>query len=184
MATTTRSPKGRTPAKRSPVKRNGAKSAPRAHKPASSLETVRETTGDYASSLLETIRARPLAAAAVVATTAGAAALLWAQRKLIGEQASVARAKIGDLREEAGEKASVLREEAGEKVKAFRGKLNERFFATEQATDVDPAAEVRAARDLPTKSQAEIAQEALTLKQLGEVDPLLDNQSKVGAIAY
>ena len=179
MATTTRSPKGRTPAKRSTTK-----TTPRSRKPVSALESARETAGGYAGDLIETIRARPLAAAAVVATTAGAAALLWAQRKLIGEQASVARSKIGDLRDEASEKASELREDAGEKAKAFRGKLNERFFATEEATDLDPETEVRAAGDLPTKSQAEIAQEALTLKQLGEVDPLLGNQSKVGAIAY
>lgn len=184
MATTTRSPKGPTPAKRTSAKRTVAKSAPRTRKPASSLDTVRDTAGGYAGGLLETIRARPLAAAAVVASTAGAAALLWAQRKLIGEQASIARDKIGDLRDEAGEKASELREEAGEKAKAFRGKLNERFFAAGEATDVNPEAETRVLHSAPTKTQAEIAQEALTLKQNGEVDPLLDNQSKVGAIAY
>jgi len=181
MATTSRGPKGRRTTKSSTAR--AAKPATRARKPATALESARDTAGGYAGTVLKTIRARPLAAASLAAGTAGTVAFLWAKRALIGEQAAVAREKIGDLREQASDQAGVLRAEAGEKAKAFRGKLNERFFATEEATEFDAAGEVRG-RGRPNKLQNEISQEALTLKQLGDSEPMLDDQSKVGAIAY
>lgn len=181
MASTSRGPKRRSTTKT--ANKRAVKPAARPRARTTALETARETAGGYAGNFLKTIRARPLAAAALAAGTAGTAAFLWAKRALIGEQAAVARDKIGDLREQASDQAGVLRAEAGEKAKAFRGKLNERFFATEEATAFDPAGEVRG-HGRPKKSQSEISQEALTLKQLGDTDPMLDDQSKVGAIAY
>lgn len=202
MATTSRGSKGRSTTKRPTVRGKATVArakAPsvRARKPANAAASAQKAAAGYANGVLKSVRQRPLTAAVLAAGAAGAAAFLWAKRALIGEQASVARSKvrdkavvargkIGDLREQAGEQAAVLREEAGEKAKAFRGKLNERFFAVEEAIDLDPVREIDAqgARRAPKKSQSDIAAEALSLKQLGDSDPLLDEQSKVGAVAY
>ncbi len=47
----------------------------------------------------------------------------------------------------------------------------------------DQVAKLRDGIDTP-KTQAEIAEEALTLKETGKTDPVIDDQTKVGAISY
>lgn len=181
MATTTRGRKADGTGKRSTPAGRAKRPASCSRKTTSSLETVRETAGGYAGNALKTIRRRPYTAALLAAGTAGAAAFLWAKRALIGEQAAVAREKLGELRDQASDQVAALREEAGERAKGFRGKLNERFFATGEATAEDLVNDVkRGAR----KAQRELSREALSLKELGEKDSILPEQSKVGAIAY
>ena len=182
MATNTRGPKS-TAAKRTPAR---AKPAGRQQSAGTTLQRVAETAGGYAGPVVKTVRSRPYTAVAFLAGTAAAAAFLWVKRAVIGEQTAAAREKISDLREQAGEQAGILREEAGEKVKAFRGKLNERFVASGEATEIDVEGEARAhvGEFAPRKSQSEIAAEALSLKQIGETDRSPGEQSKVGAIAY
>ena len=172
MATTTRtrvtnSTKRKTSAPRARSTKSHANAS-------TSNASTSEIVGGTAGSFLKAIRARPYAAAAIAAGAAGASAFLWAKRAMIGEQAGVAGDKIGELADRAGEQAGTL-----------RGKINDRFFAAENSSDVGPASAAKADRMTSgrrsKRSQSDIAAEALSLKQ---IDPMVAEQSKVGAVAY
>lgn len=121
-----------------------------------------EIVSGYAGEFLKAVRARPLAAAAIAASAAGAGAFLWAKRAVIGEQAESAGEKLADLRDRASDQAITLRD-----------KISERILSSEDSDNRIPVS--------PERSQSDIAAEALSLKEL---EPLAAEQSQVGAIAY
>lgn len=144
---------------------------PRASKTASTTKSKTTSTrnagnteivGGYAGGFLKAVRARPLAAAAIAASAAGAGAFLWAKRAVIGEQAESAGQKLGELRDRASDQATTLRD-----------KISDRFLSSEDGDDRTPVSSER--------SQSNISAEGLSLKQL---EPLAAEQSQVGAIAY
>ena len=113
-----------------------------------------------------TIKERPYTSAAiatgaatVVAAAAGAAYLLSRRDKSIGETAGELTSRVKDGLAEVGEKARGLTQRAKESLG-----LEE------------------------SKTQAQIAEEALTLKEIGAnsspVDELSDSQIKTGAVTY
>jgi hypothetical protein len=171
MATTTRT--------RAPNSTKRKATAPRSRSTASranstSKASANEIVGGYAGGFLQAVRARPYAAAAIAAGAAGASAFLWAKRAMIGEQASAAGEKLVELRGQASDQASAL-----------KGKVSERFFASDDSSDMDPASAAKTERmssRRSKRSQSEIAAEALSLKQVG--DPMAAEQSKIGAVAY
>lgn len=185
MATTTRgTPRGTT---KRPTETRTRKPAARSTSSKASettLEPLKDVAGGYAGSFIQAVRSRPLAAAAIAASAAGAGTFLWAKRALIGEQANVAGEKLGELGKQASKQAVMLKAKAGEQATALRGKFNERFFAADEATGFDPMSEAQRASRSSKKTQGQIAEEALSLKEIVEIDPMTAEQSKVGAVAY
>ena len=185
MATTTRgTPRGTT--KRSTTTRTRKPAARSTSSKASktTFDSVQDVASGYAGSFLQAVRSRPLAAAAIAAGAAGAGTFLWAKRALIGEQAAVAGEKLGELRDQATEQAVMLKAKAGGQATALRGKFNERFFAADATTGFDPITEAQRGDRSSKKTQGQIAEEALSLKEIGEIDAMAAEQSKVGAVAY
>lgn len=168
MATTTRTRATNSTKRKTSAPR--ARSTKRRGNSSTSNASTSKIAGGTAGSFVKAIRARPYAAAAIAAGAAGASAFLWAKRALIGEQAGVAGDKFGEL----ADRASTL-----------RGKINDRFFAAEDNSDVGPASAAKADRMTSgrrsKRSQSDIAAEELSLKQ---IDPMVAEQSKVGAVAY
>ena len=146
-----------------------AKSSTTARKPApkSTVEKASEAVTSSTGSFIDTVRKSPIASAAIAAGVAGAGALIWANRSQIAEQA-------GAL----GEKASELGGKIGERASAVGGKLSEQASALGDKVSEKYAAATSGA----TKSRQDIAEEALSLKQIG--DPMIAEQSKVGAVSY
>ena len=135
--------------------------------PKSTVEKASEAVTSSAGSFIDTVRKSPIASAAIAAGVAGAGALIWANRSQIAEQA-------GAL----GEKASEIGGKIGERASAVSGKLSEQASALGDKVSEKYAAVTGSA----AKSQQEIAEEALSLKQSG--DPMIAEQSKVGAVSY
>ena len=161
MATTrTRAPRTRTAAAKSST--TTRKSAPK-----STVEKASEVVTGTTSSFIDTIKKSPIASAAIAAGVAGAGALIWANRSQIAEQA-------GAL----GEKASELGGKIGERASAVGGKLSEQASALGDKVSEKYAAATGAA----AKTQQTIVEDALSLKQSG--DPMIAEQSKVGAVSY
>lgn len=196
MATTSRgTPRGTTKHSTTTRTRKPAARSTSSSATESTLEPVKKTVGGYGGSFIKAVRARPYAAAAIAAGAAGAGTFLWAKRALIGEQAGVASEKLAELRDQASDKASVLKAKAseqagvlkakaGEQATSLRGKFNERFFAADEATGFDPVAEAQRSDRASKKTQSELAEEALTLKETGKSDPMIAEQIKVGAVSY
>lgn len=111
---------------------------------------------------IDAVRARPLTTAAIAGAAASAGAFLWAKRATLGEQFTNLTDSLGS--------------------------------SSEEPSGMDPASaaksrRITAARKPGRKTQSDIAAEALTLKQTGEknnipVDDTIENQNKVGAVAY
>lgn len=133
----------------------------------SSVRKATDTVADTAGSFVDAVKARPIASAVLAAGAAAASALIWAKRDKISEQAGMLGEKASELGSKLGERASELGDKLSEQATALGGKVSERYAA---------------ATGESAKTQQEIAEEALSLKQTG--DPLATEQSKVGAVSY
>lgn len=162
MVTTTRTsaPRARTAA---PKSRTSAKrSAPK-----SNVEKASDAVTGTAASLIDAVKASPIASAVIAAGVAGAGAVIWANRGQIAEQASALGEKASELGSKLGERASTVGEKLSEQATALGEKVSERYAAATGAS---------------AKTQLEIAEDELSLKQSG--DPMLAEQSKVGSVSY
>ena len=170
MATT----KSGTPTRsRTATKPAGTKRAPAtaARKPAASKSTTasiaKATAGNSisaaADSVIKTVKARPLTAAAIAAGAAGAGALLWAKRGQIAEQAEALSEKASELGGRLGEKASTLGGKIGDQATALG----------EKAGEIGDKVKARFAADDAAAS--------LTTDTL---ESTATQQSKVGAVSY
>ena len=186
MATTTRGTgRGTTKTTKAAPARRGPAKGTRARKPAASLVSATTSSADdIAQGLLKAVRARPYAAAAIAAGAAGASAFLWAKRALIGDQAAAAGEKLGELRDQTEEQVSAVRLKARSAGKKAKAKL----FKDEASDGAAPNGDVEMlSTPAPRgkKSQRQISEEALSLKQTGDqYDKMLGDEIKVGAIAY
>lgn len=161
MATTrTSAPRTRTAAAKS--SKTTRKSAPK-----STVETASEAVTGTASSFIDTVKKSPIASAVIAAGVAGATALIWANRSQIAEQAGALGEKAGELGGKIGERASAVGEKISEQASALGDKVSEKYASATGGT---------------AKSQQDIAEEALSLKEIG--DPMIAEQSKVGAVSY
>ena len=111
-----------------------------------------EGRNQYSSGWIDTARDRPIAAAATAAAAVGAGVFLWSKRNQISEQLSNLSDQISDW--------------------------TETMRSSDQGSEFDDATEAAAfptSSSKPTssrssrKSQREIAEEALTLKETGAV---------------
>ena len=135
--------------------------------PKSTVEKASEAVTSSAGSFIDTVRKSPIASAAIAAGVAGAGALIWANRSQIAEQAGALGEKASELGGKIGERASAVGGKLSEQASALGDKVSEKYAnATGGAT----------------KSKQDIAEEALSLKQSG--DPMIAEQSKVGAVSY
>ena len=172
MATTrTRAPRTRTAAAKSST--TTRKSAPK-----STVEKASEVVTGTASSFIDTIKKSPIASAAIAAGVAGAGALIWANRTQIAEQAGALGEKASELGGKISERASTVGEKLSEQATSIGGKLSDQASALGDKVSEKYAAATGAA----AKTQQTIAEEALLLKQSG--DPMIAEQSKVGAVSY
>ncbi len=119
---------------------------------------------------LDSARDRPLTAAAAVGGAVAAGVFLWSRRNQISEE-------IGRLGEQIGEWRDSMQSD-GPFQQASTGDTTG-FIATS----------TKAKRGKGNKSQREIAEEAMTLKDSGSsaerpLDPMVEDQLKVGAVAY
>ncbi len=117
--------------------------------------------------LLDSARERPFTAAAAIGGAVAAGVFLWSKRNQISDQ-------ISDLSEQLNE----WREGSG----------SDRGFGSGSFADDSQGFIARSGRK-GAKSQSDIAEEALTLKETGKKnkrpsDPTIDQQTKVGAVAY
>ncbi|MEO6249006.1 MAG: hypothetical protein ABIO85_10580 [Sphingomicrobium sp.] len=165
MATPTNPPASKTSTGRrsaAPRKASAARKAPK-----STIAKASDAVTGTAVSLVDTIKANPVASAAIAAGVAGAGALIWANRSQIAEQASALGEKAGEIGGKLGERASAV----GEKVSAQASAIGEKVIDKYSSMSASPA-----------KTQQEIAEEALSLKQTG--DESIAEESQIGAIAY
>ena len=164
------------PRKRAAASKSSATTRKRTPEP--TVEKASDAITGTASGLLDAVKASPIKSAAIAAGVAGAGALIWSNRSQIAQQASVLGDKAGELGGKLGERAVVAREKLSKQATALGGKLSE------QASTIGEKVSDRfvAATSDPIKTQQEIAEEALTLKQTG--DPMIAEQSKVGAVSY
>ncbi len=156
----TSAPRTRTAAARSST-------ATRKPAPKSTVEKASDAVTGTASSFIDTVKKSPIASAAIAAGVAGAGALIWANRSQIAEQAGALGEKASDLGGKIGERASAVGGKLSDQASAFGDKVSEKYAAATGGT---------------AKSQQDIAEEALSLKQSG--DPMIAEQSKVGAVSY
>ena len=146
-----------------------AKSSTATRKPApkSTVEKASEAVSSSAGSFIDTVKKSPIASAAIAAGVAGAGALIWANRSQIAEQAGALGEKASELGGKISERASAVGGKLSDQASAFGDKVSEKYAAATGGT---------------AKSQQDIAEEALSLKQSG--DPMIAEQSKVGAVSY
>ena len=157
-----------------------AKSSTATRKPApkSTVEKASEAVSSSAGSFIDTVKKSPIASAAIAAGVAGAGALIWANRSQIAEQAGALGEKASELGGKIGERASAVGEKLTEQAASIGGKLSDQASAFGDKVSEKYAA----ATGGTAKSQQDIAEEALSLKQSG--DPMIAEQSKVGAVSY
>ncbi|MEG3154708.1 hypothetical protein [Sphingomonas sp. RB1R13] len=157
---TTRTSAPRTPA--ATKSNTSSRSAPK-----STVEKASDAVTKSADSFIDTVKKSPIASAVIAAGVAGAGALIWANRSQIAEQAGALGEKASDLGGKIGERASAVGEKLSEQASALGEKVSEKYAA---------------ATGTAAKSQQEYAEEALSLKQ--SVDPMIDEQSKIGSVSY
>ena len=150
------------------TKKTTTRRAPKANASRANTNNAKTDTG-LAARTGRTIKRQPytsaaIATGAVTAVAATVAGLFFFRRseKSLGEFTSGLTSRAKDGLADAGSRAK-------DRVSKIRDGIDDRFAAD--------------------KSQTEIAEEALTLKETGKknrksVDPVLDDQSKVGSIAY
>lgn len=110
----------------------------------------------YDRGLVDSAKERPFTAAAAIGGAVAAGVFLWTKRNQISDQISGLSEQLNEWRE--GMSAN-----------------SDSFIARSSSGTI--------------KTQAEIAEEALTLKETGStsthpVDPIVEEQFKVGAVAY
>ena len=118
----------------------------------------------YSGGWTDTLTERPFTAAAAVGGAVAAGVFLWSRRNQISDQISNLSQQISDWREGIGSQDELTGDES------------ESFMA-------------RPSSRRSTKSQSDIAEEALTLKSTGKkskrpTDATIDEQTKTGAVAY
>lgn len=185
MATPTRTsaPRPRAAATKSSTARR--KAAPK-----TTVEKAEEAVTGSAASLVDAVKASPIASAAIAAGVAGAGALIWAKRGQIAETAGVLGEKASELGSKLGDQASALGSMLGDQASALGSKVGEQASVlggkiSDQAHAIaDTVGEKYAAATSTAPTQREIAEEALTLKEVGKTDPMLAEQSKVGSVSY
>ncbi len=116
----------------------------------------------YDRGLIDSARERPFTAAAAIGGAVAAGVFLWSKRNQISDQISGLSEQLNVWREGMNSDATAADSES--------------FIASPSR---------RGAR----KSQSDIAEEALTLKETGKTakhpaDPIVEEQIKVGAVAY
>ena len=129
-----------------------------------------EGRNQYSNSWLDSARDRPLTAAAAVGGAIAAGVFLWSRRNQISEE-------VGRLGEQIGE---------------WRDSMQSDESFEQASTDAAPgfiAKANKAKRGKARNSQQEIAEEAPTLKDSAQastrpLDPVIEDQFKVGAVAY
>ncbi|WP_310467019.1 hypothetical protein [Sphingomonas sp.] len=127
-----------------------------------------EGKNQYSDSWLGSARDNGLTAAVAVGGAVAAGAFLWSRRAQISEEISRLGEQIGEWRE------------------SMMADSNEQSFEDDSS---ETAFIAKPKRATSKKSQREIAEEALTLKDSGPtaqrpVDPMIDDQLKVGTVAY
>lgn len=120
----------------------------------------------YSNGWMDTVTDRPFTAAAAVGGAVAAGVFLWSRRNQISDQISNLSQQISDWREGMGSDSDYASDDSG----------SESFMA-------------RPSRNSSSKSQSDIAEEAMTLKSTGKkakrpTDPTIDEQTKAGAVAY
>ncbi|MEO7411146.1 MAG: hypothetical protein ABIU10_07485 [Sphingomicrobium sp.] len=121
----------------------------------------------------ETIKRNPYASAAVATGVVGAIAAAAAGFLAFKKSGKTFSEFSGDIATSVKDKAA----ETSERVKD--GLADARTMAKDQVS------KLRDGIDSNGKTQSEIAEEALTLKQTGSTtDPLIEQQSKVGSVSY
>ena len=118
----------------------------------------------YSGSWTDTVTERPFTAAAAVGGAVAAGVFLWSRRNQISDQIANLSQQISDWREGMGSEEDLTGDEG------------ESFIA-------------RPSNRRSTKSQSDIAEEALTLKSAGKkskrpADPTVDEQTEAGAVAH
>jgi len=118
----------------------------------------------YSSSFGDYARERPIAAAAAAAAAVGAGVFLWSRRGQISDQISTLSDQLNEWNDSRSESR-----------KSFDGSSEGEAFIAKPKRG--------------KKSQTEIAEEAMTLKSTGgssnrPMDPMSENQTKAGAVAY
>lgn len=118
----------------------------------------------YDSGWMDSVKGRPFTAAAAVGGAVAAGVFLWSRRNQISDEISNLSQQISDWREGMGSDSD------------FESEDSESFMA-------------RGSGDSLNKSQSDIAEEAMTLKSTGKkakrpADPIIEEQTKAGAVAY
>lgn len=116
----------------------------------------------YDRGWVDSAKERPFTAAAAVGGAVAAGVFLWSKRNQISEQIAGLSDQISEWRE---------------------------GMSSDSDTSGDESFIARPSRRGAAKSQSDIAEEALTLKETGKkarrpADPMIDEQTKVGAVAY
>ncbi len=130
----------------------------------------------YDRGWVDSARDRPFTAAVAAAATVGAGVFLWSRRNQISDQLSTLSDQIAEWREGIqSDDAAFFGDEA-----AFEQASDKPFLAAPSG---------KAAKRSGKKSQRDISQEALTLKETGRdsarpADPVVNEQTKVGSVAY
>jgi len=174
MATPTR-----TSASRPRSAATKTKPATRRAPPKSTVEKATEAVSGTAGSFLDAVKASPIASAAIAAGVAGAGALIWAKRGQIADTAGALGEKASDLGSKLGDQAIAVGTKLGEQASTLSGKISDQASALADKVSEKYSA---ATNDAPT--QREIAEEALSLKEVGNTDPMRADQSTVGSISY
>jgi hypothetical protein len=110
-----------------------------------------EGRNQYSTSWLDSARDRPMAAAATAAAAVGAGVFLWSKRNQISEQLSNLSDQISDWTE------------------TMRSNQQDEFETGSLETGSAATGVRSASRRSPRKTQQEISEEALTLKETGTV---------------
>ena len=111
-----------------------------------------EGRNQFSNGWTDTARDRPFTAAATVAAAVGAGVFLWSRRNQISDQ-------IGQL---------------GEQLNSWRDDFqSEQGFAQQTVAGDSEPFMAKPAKRTGKKSQTEIAEEALTLKETGQTAPII-----------
>ena len=148
---------------RSGGRETGARTAGRSGRSSERQSSSSGRSNEGSGGFLAAVKARPLASAVFAAGAAGASAFLWAKRAQLTDQ-------INELTEAVSERFASSGEDSAES------------YSEGEAFSGSGGGSGRKGRG--KRSQSEIAEEALSLKETGRQDETLAGQSKVGAIAY
>ena len=144
------------------------------HDDSSAVEKASDAVTGAAGSLIDAVKASPLASAAIVAGVAGAGALIWANRSQIAEQAGVLGDKASEIGGKLGERASAVGGKLSDQAAALGGKISEQATALGDKVSEKFAAATGAVDQAAPSFPADVFAS----------DPILDEQSKIGAVSY